>query len=33
VERCEFGPDGRCNLNCTRILASEVPAGKTVRAR
>lgn len=27
VIRCEYGPDGRCNLNCVRIPASEVPRG------
>jgi hypothetical protein len=33
VERCEFGPDGRCNLNCTIIPASEVPGSARVRER
>lgn len=33
IERCEVGPDGRCNLNCQRIPASAVPRGATIRAR
>jgi len=33
VERCEYGPDGRCNLNCIRIPASEVPGRARIRAR
>jgi hypothetical protein len=33
IERCEYGPDGRCNLNCMRIPASEVPNGVTARQR
>jgi hypothetical protein len=33
VERCEYGPDGRCNLNCQRIPASDVPRSATIRAR
>lgn len=33
VERCEYGPDGRCNLNCTRIPASQVPMSATVQER
>jgi hypothetical protein len=27
VIRCEYGPDERCNLNCVRIPAYEVPIG------
>lgn len=33
VERCQYGPDGRCNLNCQRIPASDVPRSATIRAR
>lgn len=33
VERCEVGPDGRCNLNCTIIPISQVPGSARVRMR
>jgi hypothetical protein len=33
VIRCEFGPDGRCNRNCIRFPAAEVPTRATIRAR
>ena len=33
IERCEYGPDGRCNVNCTMIPASQVPKSAAVRAR
>jgi hypothetical protein len=33
IERCEYGPDGRCNVNCTMIPASQVPKSAAVRSR
>jgi hypothetical protein len=32
VIRCEYGPDGRCNQNCQRMPASQVPRRAKVRA-